>query len=93
MSNGTILGALKRMGYAGRMTGHGFRGGASTLLHEHSFDHAHIELQLAHMERDAASAAYNFATYLPQRRKMMQAYAHHLYKLRQGAKISSFEAA
>ena len=93
MSNGAILGALKRMGYAGRMTGHGFRGVASTILHEHSFDHAHIELQLAHMERDAVSAAYNFATYLPQRRKMMQAYADHLDELRQGAKILAFKAA
>jgi integrase len=48
MSNGTILGALKRMGYAGRMTGHGFRGVASTLLHEMGHRHDHIELQLAH---------------------------------------------
>ena len=87
MSNGAILGALKRMGYAGRMTGHGFRGIASTLLHEMGFDHAHIELQLAHQERDAVSAAYNFATYLPQRRKMMQHWADHLDALRQGAKV------
>jgi integrase len=93
MSNGAILGALRRMGYAGRMTGHGFRGVASTILHEHNYDHAHIELQLAHMERDAVSAAYNFATYLPQRRKMMQAYADHLDQLRQGAKILTFKAA
>jgi integrase len=93
MSNNTILGALKRMGYQGRMTGHGFRGVASTILHEQGFDHAHIELQLAHMERDAVSAAYNFATYLPQRRKMMQAYADHLDALRQGAKILPFKAA
>jgi integrase len=64
MSNNTILGALARMGYKGRMTGHGFRGIASTLLHEMGFDHAHIELQLAHQERDAVSAAYNHATYL-----------------------------
>lgn len=78
MSNNTILGALKRMGYAGRMTGHGFRGVASTLLHEHGFDHAHIELQLAHQERDAVSAAYNHATYLPQRAAMMQAWADYL---------------
>ncbi len=78
MSNNTILGALKRMGYAGRMTGHGFRGVASTLLHEQGFDHAHIELQLAHQERDAVSAAYNHATYLPQRAKMMQAWADYL---------------
>lgn len=93
MSNGTILGALKRMGYAGRMTGHGFRGVASTVLHEHGFDHAHIELQLAHMERDEVSAAYNFATYLPQRRKMMQWWADHLDQLRQGAKVLPFKAA
>lgn len=93
MSNNTILSALKRMGYAGRMTGHGFRGVASTILHEAGFDHAHIELQLAHMERDEVSAAYNFATYLPHRRKMMQWYADHLDALRQGAKVLPFKAA
>ncbi|MBX3635801.1 MAG: tyrosine-type recombinase/integrase [Rubrivivax sp.] len=93
MSNNTILAALRRMGYGGRMTGHGFRGVASTILHEHGFDHAHIELQLAHMERDAVSAAYNFATYLPQRRKMMQWWADHLDQLRKGAKVLPFKAA
>ena len=72
MSNNTILGALARMGYKHRMTGHGFRGVASTVLHEHGFDHAHIELQLAHLERNQVSAAYNHALYLPQRAKMMQ---------------------
>lgn len=87
MSNNTILAALRRMGYAGRMTGHGFRGVASTILHEQGFDHAHIELQLAHQERDEISAAYNYATYLPQRRKMMQWYADHLDALRQGISV------
>ena len=72
MSNNTILGALDRMGYKGRMTGHGFRGVASTLLHEMGFNHAHIELKLAHQERDEVSAAYNYATYLDERAKMMQ---------------------
>ncbi len=93
MSNNTVLAALKRMGYAGRMTGHGFRGVASTILHEAGFDHAHIEIQLAHMERDDVSAAYNFATYLPQRRKMMQWYADHLDSLRKGGKVLPFRAA
>ncbi len=93
MSNGTILAALRRMGYAGRMTGHGYRGIASTVLHEQGFEHAHIELQLAHMERDAVSAAYNFATYLPQRRKMMQWWADHLDQLRRGAKVISLRSA
>lgn len=78
MSNNTILGALDRMGYKGRMTGHGFRGVASTLLHEMGFDHAHIELQLAHQERDEVSAAYNHATYLKQRAKMMQDWSDYL---------------
>ena len=78
MSNNTILGALERMGYKGRMTGHGFRGVASTLLHEMGFDHAHIELQLAHQERNEVSAAYNHATYLKQRAKMMQQWADYL---------------
>lgn len=78
MSNNTILGALARMGYKGRMTGHGFRGIASTLLHEMGFNHAHIELQLAHQERDAVSAAYNHATYLKERAKMMQHWADYL---------------
>jgi hypothetical protein len=78
VSNNTILGAPARMGYKGRMTGHGFRGIASTVLHEMGFNHAHIELQLARQERDAVSAAYNHATYLRERAKMMQHWADYL---------------
>jgi integrase len=78
ISNNTILKALERMGYKGRMTGHGFRGLASTILHEQGFDHAHIELQLAHQERNAVSAAYNHALYLKQRAKLMQWWADYL---------------
>jgi integrase len=78
MSNNTILAALKRMGYRGRMTGHGFRGIASTVLHEHGFEHAHIELQLAHMERNSVSAAYNHALHLAQRTRLMQHWADFL---------------
>ncbi|CAN5919529.1 tyrosine-type recombinase/integrase [soil metagenome] len=90
ISNNTILGALKRMGHAGRMTGHGFRGVASTILHEQGFDHAHIELQLAHLERNAVSASYNHATYLAPRAKMMQAWGDHLDELRMG-NVLTFE--
>lgn len=87
MSNNTILCALKRMGYAGRMTGHGFRGMASTILHEQGYAHHLIELQLAHQERDQVAAAYNHATYLKERRAMMNAWANHLDKLRRGAEV------
>ncbi len=78
MSNNTILKALEIMGYKHRMTGHGFRGIASTQLHEMGFDHAHIELQLAHQERNAVSASYNHALYLAPREKMMQAWSDYL---------------
>jgi integrase len=83
MSNNTLLFALYRMGYRSRMTGHGFRGVASTLLHEQGWPHEHIELQLAHQERDAVSASYNHAMYLEPRARMMQAWADHLDMLRQ----------
>ena len=83
MSNNTLLFALYRMGYRGRMTGHGFRGVASTILHEEGWPHEHIELQLAHQERNAVSAAYNHAQYLEPRARMMQAWADHLDRLRQ----------
>lgn len=82
MSTNTILFALYRMGYRGRMTGHGFRGVASTLLHEQGWPHEHIELQLAHQERDDTSAAYNHALYLKPRAAMMQAWADYLQDLR-----------
>lgn len=75
MSTGTILLALDRMGYRGVMTGHGFRGTASTLLHENGFDEKYIEAQLAHQKRDKVAAAYNHAAYLSQRIEMMQAWA------------------
>jgi integrase len=85
MSNNTLLFALYRMGYRGRMTGHGFRGVASTILHEQGWAHEHIELQLAHQERDAVSASYNHALYLKPRAQMMQAWGDHLDLLRKDA--------
>ena len=87
MSNNTILKALERMGYKGRMTGHGFRGVASTILHEQGYAHHAIELQLAHQERNEVSAAYNHALYLKERRVMMCAWSDHLDKLRRGADV------
>lgn len=83
MSNNAILAALRRMGYAKEeMTGHGFRSMASTCLHEQGWNHQAIERQLAHAERNAVSAAYNYAEHLPERRKMMQAWADYLESLK-----------
>jgi integrase len=88
MSNNTINGALRRLGYSTEeQTGHGFRTMASTLLNEQGFPPDVIELQLAHAERNKVRAAYNKAQRLPERRKMMQAWADYLDGLRAGATI------
>jgi integrase len=88
MSENTVLGALRRLGYSGdEMTGHGFRSMASTRLHEMGWPHAAIERQLAHAERNKVSAAYNYAEHLPERRKMMQAWADYLDTLREDRKV------
>lgn len=84
MSNNALLYAIYTMGFKGEMTGHGFRGVASTALHEAGFEHEHIELQLGHQRRDRVSAAYNWAQYLPQRAKMMKWWADELERLRGG---------
>jgi len=57
----------------------------STLLHEQGWNHQAIERQLARAERNAVSAAYNFAEHLPERRKMMQAWADYLDGLKNGS--------
>lgn len=79
ISENTFLFALYRLGYRGRMTAHGFRALASTVLNERSgFSHDVIERQLAHKETNAVRAAYNRAEYLPQRRELMQWWARWL---------------
>lgn len=93
MSNNTILYALYRLGYHSRMTGHGFRGIASTILHERGYNHDHIELQLAHSKRDAVSAAYNHALYLEPRARMMQDWADYLEGIKAGSAVLPFRAA
>jgi integrase len=90
MSNNTILKGLDRMGYKTKMTGHGFRGLASTLLHEQGYEHEYIELQLAHAPRNAVSAAYNHALYLKPRAKMMQDWADFLELTQRGGKVFPF---
>jgi integrase len=85
ISDNTLNAALRRMGFThDEMTAHGFRSMASTRLNELGFAPDVIELQLAHAEKDDTRAAYNRATRLPERRKMMQKWAVYLDKLRAG---------
>ena len=84
MSENTVNAALRRMGYTGEdMTGHGFRSMASTLLNEQGWNRDAIERQLAHGERNAVRAAYNYAEHLPERRRMMQAWSDYMDELRE----------
>jgi integrase len=79
ISNNTLLFALYRLGYRGRMTGHGFRALASTILNESGkWSKDAIERQLAHKETDEVREAYHRAQYLDERRRMMQWYSEHL---------------
>lgn len=83
VSENTLLFALYRLGYRGKMTAHGFRALASSVLNEQSgFAHDVIERQLAHKETDAVRAAYNRAEYLPQRRELMAWWAQWLAEQR-----------
>lgn len=78
MSENGVLSVIYRMGYKGKVTGHGFRHTASTILNENGFNRDHIERQLAHVEDNKVRGVYNHAEYLPDRRKMMQWWGDYL---------------
>lgn len=75
MSENAILYLLGRMGYGGKMTGHGFRSVASTWANENGYGKDAIEKQLAHSPDDRVRAVYNRADFMPERVAMLQAYA------------------
>ncbi len=84
MSENTITGALIQLGYEGKMSGHGFRAMARTVLAERlNFPPEYIEQQLAHTVRDSMGRAYNRTQHLEQRRQMLQKWADYLDGLRQ----------
>lgn len=87
ISNNTLLFALYRLGYKGKMTGHGFRAIASTILNESGFNPDAIERQLAHCERNEIRGAYNRAQYMPERIKMMQWWDDYIQGLENGASV------
>lgn len=88
ISNNTLLFALYRLGYKGKMTGHGFRAVASTALNESGlFSPDAIERQLAHGERNEVRGAYNRAEYLPERKRIMAWWSDHLEASEKGAEV------
>ena len=82
MSSNALLCVIRTMGYNGKMTGHGFRGLASTTLHEQGYMHDAIEIQLAHRVGNAVSQAYNHAQHLDYRIKMMQDWSNFIDQLK-----------
>ncbi|AKS24228.1 MAG: Putative phage integrase [Leptospirillum sp. Group II 'C75'] len=94
MSENAVTAALRSLGYSGdQMTGHGFRSMASTLLNEQGWNRDAIERQLAHGDPDKIRSAYNRADHLPERRRMMQAWADYLDELKAGKEIIPFRKA
>ncbi len=82
ISNNAILYALKRMGYKGRMTGHGFRALATSWLDEQGYKREAIEKQLAHKEKGSTNPAYHRADFQEERKEMLQAWADHIDTIR-----------
>ena len=83
ISDATMLNALRRMGYQKHeMSVHGFRSIVSTLLNELGYNRDWIERQLAHGDSNDVRAAYNYAEYPPERRRMMQEWSDFLDDLR-----------
>jgi integrase len=82
LSDGAVNGLLKRLGYRGRQTTHGFRHLVSTSLNELGYESDWVERQLAHGDPDKVRGTYNKAAYLQPRRQMMQAWADRLDALR-----------
>lgn len=79
MDSNTVRRALERMGYKGKMTGHGFRALAmSTIKQELGYPHEIVDLQLAHVKKDKVDQAYDRAQWLKERTKMMQDWSDYL---------------
>lgn len=94
MSENTVNAALRSLGITkDQFTGHGFRAMASTLLNEQGWNRDAIERQLAHVEGNAVRAAYNHADYLEERKRMMQAWADYLDKLKEDASVAPISPA
>ncbi|MFL4926652.1 tyrosine-type recombinase/integrase [Escherichia coli] len=81
MSEASVNQLIKRIGYAGKLTGHGFRHTLSTILHENGFNTAWIEMQLAHVDKNTIRGVYNHAQYIEDRKKMMQWYSDFIINL------------
>lgn len=84
ISENTLNHAVKRLGYDGRLTGHGIRATISTALHEFGYPEKWVDAQLSHVDPNPVRRTYNHAEYVEQRRRMMQDWADRLDLFEQG---------
>lgn len=88
-TNWGVLAAIKRMGYSGRMTGHGFRSLAMGVIKERlGYRHEVVDRQLSHASGDVYGEAYDRAQFLDERKVMMQHYANYLDNVTTGKVIA-----
>lgn len=84
ISKESVNQVIESLSYKGRATGHSFRHTLSTILHEMGFDNAWVEIQLAHVDKNAIRGTYNHALYIDKRKSMMQEYLDYLMNLSTG---------
>ena len=87
ISENTVGKMLNKMGYQGRQCVHGFRASARSILSEQGWSREAMERQLDHKETDSTVAAYARSEHLPERRKMMQAWADTCDALETGGEV------
>ena len=93
ISDNTVRTALRRLDFSGEIiTPHGFRGTASTMLHQQGYRTEVIEAQLSHKDKNEIREAYNHADYMEERRVMLQEWANDLDSLKQGAEVIPIRA-
>jgi integrase len=78
MSEESINQLIKRIGYGGKVTGHGFRHSLSTILYERGYDSAWIEMQFAHIDENSIRGTCNYAQYINKRKDIMQWYSNYI---------------
>jgi len=91
MSDNTVNSALRTLGYDTKeqITGHGFRATARTLIRELlGWDREVIERHMAHVSDEELGDSYDRATFLDQRRQMIQLWANLLDDLAAGKPVA-----
>lgn len=90
ISENTVLKIIEGIGYKGKMTGHGFRSLARSMLADMGYRREVLEAMLSHAIENTTEAAYVRTTYLKERRDIMQVWADHLDAIQAGAKVIPF---